>query len=153
MEKSIAEIRSNNIIDGLEPLMGAIAEKLLHISPEDAINYYADTKNELMSSKHNILLEECVHFDMEERFPSIIKKLKQLKLPPKPMFKEATFRSEKVNTLTIPEDMCFDILDAETDRTEYRFDINENTVYWLAEMLETEVFYLVKYDRITVTGE
>lgn len=152
-KKTISELKNNYIISGVEELIEAIRVKMESSSSyEDVMTYYLDVKQEMMEENHLMILEESNYRNIEEEHSETLERLKKLKPMPEPMFIEATFRNNEINTLTIPDEMDFEIIEIGWSNS-YRFEIDDDSIYWLAEMLETEPYYLTRYDRITIEGD
>lgn len=151
-KKTISELKNSYIISGVEELIEAIRVKMENYSHyEDIMTYYLDTKQEGMEENHLMILEESSHLDIKEDYSATLEELKNLNPKPKPMFVEATFRSDEINSLTIPDEIEFEVIEIGFSNS-YRFEIDDETIYWLAETLGTEAYYLLEYDRITIEG-
>lgn len=149
MTTTIDEIKSNYILEGVGKLINSIREVIQeNTRPDDALNYYMATKQELMENNHLVLLEWADRTGVVESHRDVINEIKTLKPKPDVAFKTATFRAENISTLTIPDEIDVEILETSTG-LEYRFDIDNTTINWLAESLNTEPYYLADYDHIT----
>ena len=150
---SISELKKQEIVKGIEPLIEDICENIFNtISNEDAIRFYLEDRLDRMEENPFLVLDESSFRDLKGDHKETIEALKKLKREPEVYFKEATFLCREINSLTIPEDIDFQVID-DGWQNSYRFVIDEDSIQWLAEMLKTEPYFLLKYCRVTIEGD
>lgn len=149
MEKlTLKQLRDDDLIYGQESMIDKIIE---HIdengSIEDGFEYYKDVKFEKMSEDPRYLLNEAELAGIDNNFKEVVERLKNLKPRIEPVYTTATYRCDSINAETIPENIDVDIIEI-GERLEFRFKLDDDSVYWLAKMLGTEPKYLAEYEYI-----
>jgi len=133
----------------IEHIRAVIADR---VCCEDATAYFVDVKTEMMEESPAHLLEEIYNNQLEEDMPEEVEALKKMKRPPEPLGITGIFTCLAVTAETIPEDMDVQVDEATYVGLTYTFEVNRQTITWLAKMLDTEEVYLKKYDYITTCG-
>ena len=152
---TIEVIRDNEFVNGQEELIEDILAYMEENTDyEDALQYYLDVKREQMEANPYSIIEESIHTCTDMAFPVVIRDIQNLKSAPNPVYgKEATFRCSGITVDAVPESLDDDMEIVSGDVTEFRFTVTEESIIWLAEKLETELKYIVDYDRITLIGD